>query len=223
MKEKIIGIDIGNTLTKIYNLSTAPPSLISRIPTPEVEDLEDYATLIIASVREDATKIWEERYKDAILISRDMPWPFRISPGVNMKTVGIDRLLALAGTDISTALIVMLGTATVINIKIKNIFIGGAISPGIDAVYEALTYKAPTLKKFSPRKGSLIGKTSEEAIYSGTYLMQALWIEKYNSLVGNLPIIYTGGSYTKLKDILPHGTYIPYLIAAGMKKLLQNM
>ena len=223
MKEKTIGIDIGNTLTKIYNLKADPPSLINSIPTPEVADLEGYTTLIIASVREDATLLWQRRYEDAILISRDMPWPFRISPKVNIRTVGIDRLLALAGTDIPTALVVMLGTATVINVKIQNTFMGGAIAPGIDAIYDALTYKAPALKKFYPTKGSLIGKTSEEAIYSGTYLMQALWIEQYNSLVGNLPIVYTGGACHKVKDILPQGTYTPHLIAAGMKKLLQNM
>lgn len=223
MKGKIIGIDIGNTLTKIYNLKADPPSLIKSIPTPKIADLDDYSTLIIASVREEASRLWQMRYKDAIFISRDMPWPFYIAPEVNTKTVGIDRLLALAGTDMPTALVVMLGTATVINVKIKNTFIGGAISPGIDALYKALIDKAPALKKFSPTEGSIIGKTSEEAIYSGTYLMQALWIEKYNSLVGNLPIVYTGGAYKKLENILPHGTYIPHLIAEGMKKLLQNM
>ncbi len=218
----MIGIDIGNTFTKIYDLSLNPPELIHTIPTGQTLQLSS-CDIIIASVNNMALNKWLTHYPNATVITRDMPWSFHIAPDVNLFTVGIDRLLAINGLSISSALVVMLGTATVLNVVIQNTFLGGAIAPGVDAMYDGLISKAPGLKNFCPTQGSHIGKTSEEAIYSGIYYTQALWIDRYNTIVGNLPIVYTGGAYNKLKDILPCGTYIPHLIAIGMQKLYSHL
>ncbi|NOZ92055.1 MAG: type III pantothenate kinase [Dictyoglomi bacterium] len=215
----MIGIDIGNTLTKVYDLTTHPPTLLYTVPTGKTIDNIESKHILISSVNKPALDKWLTTYPHAIVITRDMPWSFRIAPDVNLSTVGIDRLLAINGISIPSALVVMLGTATVINVVIDKTFIGGAIAPGVEAMHEGLTLKAPGLKKFAPKQGFIIGKTSEEAIYSGIYYMQSLWIDRYNNLAGNLPIVYTGGAYLKLQPILPRGTYIPHLIALGMQKL----
>jgi len=216
----MIGIDIGNTLTKIYELNSKPPKLIKTVATGETIPNLPNKPIIIASVNKHALNKWKKLYPTARILTHNENWSFSIDPRLNLSTVGIDRLLAINGISTNTALVVMLGTATVINVIIENTFIGGSISPGIEAMYKGLTEKAPGLKLFKPTKGHIIGKTSQEAIYSGIYYMQALWIDRFNSVVGNLPIIYTGGSYHLLKDILPKGTYIPHLVAIGMQKLL---
>ncbi len=222
----MIGVDIGNTLTKVYNLDTDTPTLIYTVKTGNIPSIPHSDNILIASVNSNATDIWLKHFPHATLITRDSPWKFKISPEVYTQTVGIDRLLAIEGAillGIYTALIVMLGTATVINVVSNGTFLGGAISPGIDTMYSALAQKAPVIKKFNLKKGKLIGKTTEEALYSGICYMQALWIDKYNSCVGNLPIIYTGGAFHHIKEIAPSGQYIPSLIALGMKSLQSHI
>lgn len=215
----MIGIDIGNTLTKIFELNSNPPKLIKTIVTGETIKNLPSESIIISSVNKHALDKWKSIYPMARILTHSENWSFSIDPSLNISTIGVDRLLAINGISTNTSLVVMLGTATVINVVIENTFIGGSISPGIEAMYQGLTEKAPRLKLFNPTKGYIIGKTSQEAIYSGIYYMQALWIDRFNSVVGNLPIIYTGGSYHLLKDILPKGTYIPHLVAIGMQKL----
>ena len=214
-----IGIDIGNTLTKIFELNRNPPKLIKTIATGEIIQNLPNKSIIIASVNKHALDKWKSLYPMARILTPNENWNFSIDPNLNISTVGIDRLLAINGISTNTALVVMLGSATVINVVIENTFIGGSISPGIEAMYKGLIEKAPGLSLFKPTKGHIIGKTSQEAIYSGIYYMQALWIDRFNSVVGNLPIIYTGGSYHLLQDILPKGAYIPHLVAMGMQKL----
>ncbi len=70
----------------------------------------------------------------------------------------------------SNLIIIDFGTATTFDVIKNNIYIGGAIAPGILVSHESLIKKASKLNKISIKKTSLVvGKNTEQSMRAGFY------------------------------------------------------
>ena len=119
------------------------------------------------------------------------------------ETLGVDRVaLVSASTKFysnSNVLIIDAGTCITYDfITSENIYLGGAISPGIRLRYQSLnnlTANLPLLEKKMPK--NIIGNSSKESIHSGVIngiLMEIDGaIQEYNKKYKDLTVILTGG------------------------------
>jgi type III pantothenate kinase len=134
-----------------------------------------------------------------------------IGPGVrtgipirfdNPKEVGADRIAnAVAAVDLhgGPAIVVDLGTATTFDVvSAADEYIGGIIVPGLGISLEALASRAAALRRVEltlPR--SVIGRTTVEAMQSGTLYGQAALVEglcaRIAEEIGTPTVIITGG------------------------------
>ena len=135
---------------------------------------------------------------------------------VNKKQIGSDRLSnALAVIDNKNNYIVVdFGTATTFDVVMKNKYLGGIISPGVNLSLKTLTSKAsmiPDIKLKSVKK--ILGKNTLEAVRSGFYWgYSGLIIGVINKIINQTnkkyKIILTGGLSHLFKKTLPYKIYI---------------
>ena len=134
---------------------------------------------------------------------------------VNKKQVGSDRLAnSIAAIDNrNNYIIIDFGTATTFDVLIKNKYLGGVISPGINLSLNTLTSKASLIPKISLKKiSNVIGKNTLDAVRSGFFWGYAGLIDnmiklikrqtksKYNIiLTGGLAELYKNSINTKCK------------------------
>ena len=120
---------------------------------------------------------------------------------VNKKQVGSDRLAnSIAAIDNrNNYIIIDFGTATTFDVLIKNKYLGGVISPGINLSLNTLTSKASLIPKISLKKMSnVIGKNTLDAVRSGFFWGYAGLIDNMIKLIkrqtkSKFNIILTGG------------------------------
>jgi type III pantothenate kinase len=120
---------------------------------------------------------------------------------VNKKQIGSDRLAnAIAVIDYKKNYIVLdFGTATTFDVIIKNKYLGGIISPGVDLSLKSLTSKASLIPKINLSKApNVIGKNTQNAVRSGFYWGYTGLIENIIKLIiketgKSFKIIFTGG------------------------------
>jgi type III pantothenate kinase len=131
---------------------------------------------------------------------------------VNKKQIGSDRLSnALSVIDNKNNYIIIdFGTATTFDVVIKNNYLGGVISPGINLSLKTLVSKATMIPKVKLKSiNKVLGKNTLEAVRSGFY-----W--GYSGLISNIikkifkqtqkkyKIILTGGLSYLFKKSLPY-------------------
>ncbi len=120
---------------------------------------------------------------------------------VNKKQVGSDRLAnSIAAIDNrNNYIIIDFGTATTFDVLIKNKYLGGVISPGINLSLNTLTSKASLIPKISLKKiSNVIGKNTLDAVRSGFFWGYAGLIDNMIKLIkrqtkSKFNIILTGG------------------------------
>lgn len=135
-------------------------------------------------------------------ISHNDPFPF-INHYATPQTLGIDRMVLAAGATIQfpkqNRLVIDVGTCVTYDfIDDKDVYLGGAIAPGLRLRYESLhnyTAKLPLLESKSP--DSFIGRSTAESIHSGVvngfvYEIDG-FIDEYKAHYSNFIIILTGG------------------------------
>ena len=142
-----------------------------------------------------------------------------ISDAIDMSqyysTMGKDRIVAMES--VSNAVIVDAGSAITVDIVRENIFEGGFIFPGVNAMQE-------TYKRISPALDYVLNfdinleklpKNSQDAISYGVLKLL------YNEVISyRLPIILTGGDAHVLQKIFHDASVDEALIFTGMKKLI---
>lgn len=159
-------------------------------------------------------------------IGKDIPVPALILTECPEK-VGADRLVnALAAFERTKdwTIVIDAGTAiTIDGINNKGAFLGGIITPGIDACSKALHHSTALLPQISISKPKhVLGKNTEEAIKSGIY-----WgvIGMINHLISMIcdelkcrpTVIATGGNAQMLAAEIPLiAEVIPYLTLEGI-------
>ena len=215
---KIIG-DIGNTEVKIclvdknlkikkrLNIKTKEitSSIISSKMKSFVKNKNQIGRVIFSSV---VPKIYEQFFsffKDnfnlKIIEIKQLNLNRLIDIRVNKKQVGSDRLANSIGAinQKNNFIIIDFGTATTFDVVIKNKYLGGIISPGINLSLKSLTSRASLIPEIDLKKISyVIGKNTNEAVRSGFFWGYAGLIDNMIKLIkrqtkSNFKVILTGG------------------------------
>ena len=135
-------------------------------------------------------------------ISHTDPFPF-LNAYATPNTLGIDRMVLAAGATLRypnhNRLVIDAGTCVTYDfVSQDDVYLGGAISPGLRLRYESLhnyTAKLPLLESECP--DYFIGNSTANAIHSG--IVNGLahemdgFIEEYRTRYSNFIIILTGG------------------------------
>tara|TARA_Y100000590_G_scaffold186581_1_gene212602 strand:+ start:2385 stop:3131 length:747 start_codon:yes stop_codon:yes gene_type:complete len=120
---------------------------------------------------------------------------------VNKKQVGSDRIAnSIAAIDSrNNYIIIDFGTATTFDVLIKNKYLGGIISPGINLSLKTLTSRASLIPEVNLKKiSNVIGKNTLDAVRSGFFWGYAGLIDNMIKLIkkqtkSSFKIILTGG------------------------------
>jgi len=120
---------------------------------------------------------------------------------VNKKQVGSDRIAnSIAAIDSKNNYIIIdFGTATTFDVLIKNKYLGGVISPGINLSLNTLISKASLIPEINLKKiSNVIGKNTLDAVRSGFFWGYAGLIDNMIKLIkkqtkSSFKIILTGG------------------------------
>ena len=133
------------------------------------------------------------------------------------ESMGVDR--AVVCEYISEGVIVDVGSAITVDVKRDNIFEGGFIYPGVNAMQKAYVDISTKLDYELSFELTLdkMPKNSRDAISYGFLAPLIKEIESYN-----LPIIITGGDGEKFCKFFKHATYDKLLIFKAMKKIIQE-
>ena len=214
----IIG-DIGNTEVKIClidNKFKIKKKII--IKTNEINQAKlknklkfllkyrnNFKSIIFSSV---VPKIYKEFYvffklnlNIKILEIKNLKLNKLIDIRVNRKQIGSDRLAnSIAMIDSKNNYIIIdFGTATTFDVIIKNKYLGGIISPGINLSLNTLTSKASLIPEINLKKiSNVIGKNTLDAVRSGFFWGYAGLIDNMIKLIkkqtkSRFSIILTGG------------------------------
>ncbi len=148
------------------------------------------------------------------------------------KTLGVDRVaLATAAyykNPKGNSLIIDAGTCITYDfLDEKDVYKGGAISPGVSMRYEALhnqTSKLPLLEKEYPE--DFMGNTTASSIHSGVVngVCQEIEgvIKQYESRIKDLTVILTGGDAHFLSKRLKNGIFADSkFLLMGLNHLLE--
>ncbi|MEO8236377.1 MAG: type III pantothenate kinase, partial [Flavobacterium sp.] len=190
-----------NTLVKVFFFSNENFKIsIKNI----FERFDKITNLVVSSVGKLEKEVFESLSNQVKInfISRESNFPFHnnyISP----NTLGIDRMVLSAGAVLQfpkqNRLVIDAGTCVTYDfVDDKDVYHGGAISPGIRLRYEVMhnyTAKLPLLSIEEPEK--IIGNSTNQSLHSGVINGLTFEIDGYiNSLKSeneNFIIILTGG------------------------------
>ena len=120
---------------------------------------------------------------------------------VNKKQIGSDRLANAIGVidNKSNYIILDFGTATTFDVIIKNQYLGGVISPGVNLSLKTLISKASLINDVTLSKiSNVIGKNTKNALRSGFY-----W--GYLGLINNIIDLIIKQTNKKYKIVLTGG------------------
>ena len=167
---------------------------------------------VVPSTYKKIKKILKKNFNLKIVELKDLHLSKIINIKVNKKQIGSDRLSnAISVIDNKyNYIIIDFGTATTFDVVIKNDYLGGIISPGINLSLKTLVSKAsmiPSIKLKSINK--ILGKNTLEAVRSGFYWGYLGLIEKIIQKIINrtrkkYKIILTGGLSYLFKKTLPY-------------------
>ena len=210
----LLAIDVGNTRTKVWNITTGSRAAF---PTAEIRNHDDAAGIIgvktdqqIQIIGASVVPRAREQIDDA---SEDFwgstpVWIYSSLPlGLSIRyetpdTLGADRLanaIAAAALYEAPSIVVDLGTATKVEAIDKDkSYLGGAILPGIQMGLNSLHSSTSQLPNFAPEWiDSPIGRNTKGSILSGTVLAHAHaiagLIRSFEQAIGPSTIIFTGG------------------------------
>ena len=159
-----------------------------------------------------------------------LKFPFQINYSTK-ETLGVDRLALIAAGVLNfpkqNVLVIDAGTCITYDFKTKEeIYLGGAISPGILMRYKALhnqTANLPLLKPEIPK--AIIGNSTNESIHSGIcngviYEIEGV-ISQYKSNYSNLTVVLTGGDTNFLAEMLKSSIFAnPNFLLEGLNHIL---
>ena len=147
------------------------------------------------------------------------------------KTLGVDRI-ALVAAAVSkyknqNVLIIDAGTCITFDfVTNKKIYLGGAISPGIEMRYKSLHKFTKNLPLLKPQnKTNLIGNSTEMCIHSGIINGVISEIDsiitKYKKKNKDLTVVLTGGDVNFLSNKLKNGIFAnPIFLLQGLNTIL---
>jgi len=174
--------EIADLLKDFKFLKKAIVSSVGRLKKKEVEFLEEHLETLILDAK--AQLPFTNNYKTP-------------------KTLGVDRIALVCASvekySNHNVLIIDAGTCITYDfITNQNVYLGGAISPGIEMRYKSLnnlTANLPLLETKAPK--NIIGNSSKESIHSGVINGVLIEIDgavqEYDKKYEDLTVILTGG------------------------------
>ena len=245
---KIIG-DIGNTEVKIclidnkykikkkinfktseinnYKLKNKFKSLITK------KDIEMIIfSSVVPNVYNKFSNYFRQYFKKKIIEIKSLKLNKLVNINVNKKQVGSDRLANSISVidNRNNYIIIDFGTATTFDVVIKNKYLGGIISPGINLSLNTLISKASLIPEINLTKISyVIGKNTNEAVRSGFYWGYAGLIDNMIKLIkrqikSDFNVILTGGlADLYKKSITTKCTVDKDLTIKGIIKITKNL
>ncbi|PKP50527.1 MAG: pantothenate kinase [Bacteroidetes bacterium HGW-Bacteroidetes-1] len=207
----MLAIDIGNTLAKaaLFDGNTLVESVSFETDKPELlfnllASRKIPSTTLIAFVKT-VPEVFIQKLSaitKVILLDCNTPLPFRIAYRTP-ETLGPDRIAAVAAAynkfSDRNVLVIDMGTCITYDfLKDDGVYLGGAISPGINMRFAAMkqfTSKLPQVDILYPV--SLIGQTTMESMQSGVMNgvqgeIDAL-IAQYEGIYKDLTVLIGGG------------------------------
>ncbi len=235
-------IDVGNTYVK---LAVFKAGRIKRKDVITLKDLIEHVAfldktyksitkVIIASVgklkKKDVNYI-VKHYKNVLWLDSDTKLPFK-NLYSTPKTLGIDRI-ALVSASVNqfpkkNALIIDAGTCITYDfITDNNMYLGGAIAPGIRMRYKSLnnlTANLPLLETEIPN--SITGNSTNASIHSGVVngVLKEIEgvIKQYEEKYSDLTVILTGGDANFLSKQLKSSIFAnSNFLLEGLNYILQ--
>lgn len=205
-------IDVGNTDVK---LAVFQENEIISQKTSKLESLEKDVTVLLKEFKSlkkaivsSVGRLKKEEIKfilqhlEVHILNTNTKLPFK-NEYKTPDTLGVDRMALVSASakhyPKHNVLIVDAGTCITYDfITSENVYLGGAISPGIRMRYQSLnnlTANLPLLEKKAPK--NLIGNSSKESIHSGVINGITLEIDgviqQYDKKYKDLTVILTGG------------------------------
>lgn len=207
----MLAIDIGNTLAKaaLFDGNNLVESISFETDKPELlfnllASRKIPSTTLVASVKT-VPEVFVQKLNaitKVILLDCNTPLPFRIAYRTP-DTLGPDRIAAVAAAynkfPDRNVLVIDMGTCITYDfLKDEGVYLGGAISPGINMRFAAMnkfTSKLPQVDIVYPV--SLIGQTTMESMQSGVMNgvqgeIDAL-ITQYEGIYKDLTVLIGGG------------------------------
>ncbi len=246
---KIIG-DIGNTEVKIclINNNFRIKKKIN-IKTIEIDNYKiknklkyfikyknNVDSIIFSSVVPEVyvklSNFFKLNFKKKIIEIKKLKLSNLINISVNKKQVGSDRLAnSIAAIDKKNNYIIIdFGTATTFDILLKDKYLGGVISPGINLSLRTLSKRASLIPLINLKKiSNVIGKNTNEAVRSGFYWGYAGLIDNIIKLIkrqtkSDFRVILTGGLANLYKKSINTKCIVDQdLTIKGIIKITKNL
>lgn len=229
-------IDIGNTLIKFALFQEQTLLFQGKGSIKELEDFmvsHPFDEVIISSVVEgnEVKNLIQKSFNKEIL---ELSYLTKIpitNKYLTPKTLGDDRLAnGVAAYSLfpkKNSLVIDAGTCIKFDsISSKGEYFGGGISPGLKMRFKALNHFTGKLPMLNPKNNpTLIGKSSEESIFSGVVNGTVAEIEgitdRYRQVYENLTVILTGGDASFFDKELKSNIFVePNLTLIGLNEIL---
>ena len=228
-------IDIGNSRVKLFLFKNDKITFRSICNHNEfIKTLqtlpfkEQIINVISSTVSTNYDDIIEINLKDSNyfkLSNKNLKLPFR-NNYKTLNSLGQDRL-ALVSSAVSNTLIIDVGTCITYDfVDFKNIYYGGAISPGINLRYSSLNEHTSNLPLLEFKEiDTLIGTNTEDSIHSGVYngVIAEIndHIEKLYFDYIDLNVIVTGGSSKFLFNRIKNAIFADQdFLAIGLNNII---
>lgn len=231
-----LAIDVGNTKTKIgffkEDQLDYSKTFDSLAELNQFLGSKEINSVIISSVNTSYDEILQELkvVTNPLLLSNKTPFPFENQ--YKSKTIGLDRLAAVAGVQVlypdKNSLVVDLGTCITYEFLEKGkIYLGGAISPGMNMRFMSMhnfTARLPLVKPETVE--NWISDSTEGAMLSGVvHGIQAeidAYIQEVESKYAPLTVIITGGDAKFFESKIKATIFaIPELVLVGLNAILR--
>ena len=225
---KLLTLDVGNTTVDACEFLGKQVKHLGRFPHRDLKiESKDYDLVVAVSVKPSFNDVLERAFPNRLkLLSLD-----DIPMEIYYKTphfLGTDRVLFAYGVRelySEDALLVMAGTALVVDLLLEGKFWGGFITAGVGLKLKALSEKAEGIPHMSLKPTDItVGMSTEEVVLGGTYLESVSFIEKtaerwFKEFNKELPVYITGGDGWLFEKL---GTYDPLLLHRAMHRIIIN-
>ncbi|QQS41528.1 MAG: type III pantothenate kinase [Acidobacteriota bacterium] len=245
----LLAIDIGNSSAKIGLFEAgsltasfsvkpdSPDSAESVFEAISSEMTKEPSRAVISSVVPATLPAFEEVARritgsDPLIADHSMDFGFEIDYKP-VEDCGMDRLLAASAAVAMIGfpcIVCDLGTAATIDLVDKEgIYRGGAIAPGLRALYRSLHGETAKLPLLDPEAAdNVVGNSTRTAIASGVYygfagLVDGI-VERIGRLEGgNIRVIATGGDSEFVAEVSKHvSETAPNLVLEGLALLYER-
>ncbi|SNR59633.1 type III pantothenate kinase [Desulfurobacterium atlanticum] len=215
-------IDAGNTFVKVAVKEEGGFKFALKIETETVKKGNfpfKGKVAVVSSVVPSIEEVIKSNFEKVFFVSAHLPLPLKLDYKTP-ETLGADRIAAACGfLDYgSNGIVVLAGTAVVIDVVKDGIFQGGAILPGTSLMAKVLGRFTEQLPEVEGFLNEYPGKSTAESIMSGIGLALAGAVDRALKIadLNDSPVVLAGGYAEDLRKMLGYGIVDEFLIFRGL-------